>query len=76
MIAFTLRNSIRQLSKVTPLVIGAGIGISSTTKFYSSVMAQKVENIYGFKAQDIDGNDVSMEKYKDHVCIIVNVASK
>ncbi|CAB4062463.1 GPX4 [Lepeophtheirus salmonis] len=34
-------------------------------------MAQKVENIYGFKAQDIDGNEVSMEKYKDHVCIIL-----
>jgi len=27
-------------------------------------------------AKDIDGNEVSMDKYKGHVCIIVNVASK
>jgi len=33
-------------------------------------------NIYEFSAVDIDGNEVSMEKYKGHVCIIVNVASK
>jgi len=25
---------------------------------------------------DIDGNEVSLEKYRGHVCIIVNVASK
>jgi len=33
-------------------------------------------SIYEFSATDIDGNEVSMEKYKEHVCIIVNVASK
>ena len=33
-------------------------------------------SIFEFKAQDIDGNEVSLSKYANHVCIIVNVASK
>jgi glutathione peroxidase-family protein len=37
---------------------------------------KKVKSIYEFSALDIDGNEVSMEKYRGHVCIIVNVASK
>ena len=38
---------------------------------------KKAGNIYAFKAMDIDGNMVDLgEKYKGHVCIIVNVASK
>ncbi|NWR22694.1 GPX4 peroxidase, partial [Agelaius phoeniceus] len=32
--------------------------------------------IYDFVALDIDGNDVSLEKYRGDVCIITNVASK
>lgn len=32
--------------------------------------------IYDFHAKDIHGNDVSLEKYRGHVCIIVNVASE
>uniref|UniRef100_A0A8C3J5X8 Glutathione peroxidase 4 n=1 Tax=Calidris pygmaea TaxID=425635 RepID=A0A8C3J5X8_9CHAR len=32
--------------------------------------------IYDFHARDIDGNDVSLEKYRGYVCIITNVASK
>ncbi|XP_033324104.1 uncharacterized protein LOC117219236 [Megalopta genalis] len=31
--------------------------------------------IYDFHAKDIHGNDVSLDKYRGHVCIIVNVAS-
>uniref|UniRef100_A0A8D2L939 Glutathione peroxidase n=1 Tax=Varanus komodoensis TaxID=61221 RepID=A0A8D2L939_VARKO len=37
---------------------------------------QTAKSIYEFHALDIDGNDVSLEKYRDHVCIITNVASK
>ncbi|QDF29650.1 glutathione peroxidase [Halarcobacter anaerophilus] len=33
-------------------------------------------NIYDFNVKDIDGNDVSMSKYKDKTLLIVNVASK
>jgi len=36
----------------------------------------KAPNIYGFSALDIDGNEVSMDKYKGHVCVVVNVASQ
>ncbi|KFV77650.1 hypothetical protein N308_01006, partial [Struthio camelus australis] len=34
------------------------------------------KSIYDFHAQDIDGNTVSLEKYRGFVCIITNVASK
>lgn len=35
----------------------------------------KADTIYDFRAKDIHGNDVSLDKYRGHVCIIVNVAS-
>ncbi|XP_019867303.1 phospholipid hydroperoxide glutathione peroxidase [Aethina tumida] len=34
------------------------------------------KSIYEFTAKDIKGKEVSLEKYRDHVCIIVNVASE
>lgn len=34
------------------------------------------ESIYEFSAVDIDGNEVSLEKYRGHVCLILNVACK
>lgn len=34
------------------------------------------QTIYEFELDDIDGNSVSMEKYRGHVCLIVNVASQ
>lgn len=36
----------------------------------------KASSIYEFSANDINGEAVSLEKYKGHVCIIVNVASR
>jgi glutathione peroxidase-family protein len=37
---------------------------------------KQAQSIYDFTALDIDGNQVSLEKYRGHVCVIVNVASK
>ncbi|XP_065331505.1 uncharacterized protein Gtpx isoform X2 [Cloeon dipterum] len=37
---------------------------------------KNASSIYDFTVKDIKGNEVSLEKYKGHVCIIVNVASK
>ena len=37
---------------------------------------KKAKSIYEFSAKDIDGNDICLEKYKDHVVLILNVASK
>uniref|UniRef100_A0A8C9V195 GPX4 peroxidase n=1 Tax=Scleropages formosus TaxID=113540 RepID=A0A8C9V195_SCLFO len=36
----------------------------------------QAKTIYEFSAKDIDGNLVSLEKYRGFVCIITNVASK
>jgi len=37
---------------------------------------QRAKSIYDFSATDIDGNVVSLEKYRGDVVIITNVASK
>lgn len=37
---------------------------------------QTAKSIYEFSATDIDGNEVSLDKYRDNVVIVVNVASK
>lgn len=37
---------------------------------------KKANDIYNFRALNIDGEMVDLAKYKGHVCIIVNVASK
>ncbi|KAL6469372.1 hypothetical protein MHYP_G00228960 [Metynnis hypsauchen] len=37
---------------------------------------QMAKSIYEFTATDIDGNEVSLEKYRGKVLIITNVASK
>ncbi|KAL7851158.1 hypothetical protein AOLI_G00215140 [Acnodon oligacanthus] len=37
---------------------------------------KSAKSIYEFSAIDIDGNEVSLEKYRGFVCIITNVASK
>ncbi|KAG7488060.1 hypothetical protein MATL_G00029270 [Megalops atlanticus] len=34
------------------------------------------QSIYEFSAKDIDGNEVSLEKYRGHVCIITNFAKQ
>jgi len=39
-------------------------------------MASGATSFYDFKATDIDGKEVSMEQYKGHVLLVVNVASK
>ncbi|KAL1251373.1 hypothetical protein QQF64_019169 [Cirrhinus molitorella] len=37
---------------------------------------KSAKSIYEFSATDIDGNEVSLEKYRGEVVIITNVASK
>lgn len=37
---------------------------------------KEAKSIYEFTANDIQGHPISLEKYRGHVCIIVNVASQ
>jgi len=55
-----------------------GKGIFVTASRGSSKMAsdQKEETIYQFKANTIDGEEVSLARYRGNVCLVVNVASK
>ena len=44
--------------------------------FFSLVVEAKVMSIYDFEVKDIDGNSISMSRYKGKVLLIVNVASE
>lgn len=37
---------------------------------------KKAETIYEFTVKDIDGNDVCLDKYRGHLCLIVNTATQ
>lgn len=50
---------------------GALLAMSAPTEDW-----QRATSIYNFSARDIDGNMVSLEKYRGNVVIITNVASK
>ncbi|CAL8345674.1 unnamed protein product [Merluccius merluccius] len=60
-------------SLVSGLLGGRGLAKAMCAQ---AVDWQSAKSIYDFGAKDIDGNEVSLEKYKDCVCIITNVASK
>ncbi|XP_074028164.1 glutathione peroxidase-like [Leptinotarsa decemlineata] len=49
---------------------------TSPKKMTTNQNYKDAQSIYEFSAKDIKGNDVSLEKYRGHVCIIVNVASQ
>lgn len=58
-------------SRIVYLPFGLSIGL------FSSAMAESSKKtILDFEVTDIDGNQVSLEKYKGFVTLIVNVASK
>lgn len=50
---------------------GALLAMSAQTEDW-----ERATSIYNFSAIDIDGNFVSLEKYRGNVVIITNVASK
>ncbi|XP_023024475.2 uncharacterized protein [Leptinotarsa decemlineata] len=49
---------------------------SCTSAMANPIDFKNAKSIYEFTANDIKGEPVSLEKYKGHVCIIVNVASQ
>ncbi|KAK9736342.1 Glutathione peroxidase [Popillia japonica] len=49
---------------------------SEPAGFTNPTNPKEAKSIYEFTANDINGQPVSLEKYKGHVCIIVNVASQ
>ncbi|KAL8584628.1 glutathione peroxidase gpx1 [Nucella lapillus] len=63
---------------IAATVSAATVGASPSTKAMASPEGASGEgwkdakSIYEFSANDIDGNDVPMEKYRGHVCLIVN----
>lgn len=59
------------------LVPAALLRTAATVKMASNPENYKeAKSIYEFTADDITGQPVSLEKYRGHVCIIVNVASQ
>lgn len=49
---------------------------TTTTEFDQDKDWNRANTIYEFYANDIQGNNISLKRYRGHVCIIVNVASQ
>ncbi|XP_055383807.1 uncharacterized protein LOC129613671 isoform X4 [Condylostylus longicornis] len=72
------------MTSFTQYIVGACIvGLGGYLYYYikSYEMAskedyKKAKSIYDFTVKDTYGNDVSLEKYKGHVVLIVNIASQ
>jgi glutathione peroxidase len=43
---------------------------------FTFMLGEKTMNLYDIEVKDIDGNHLTMSKYKDRVLLVVNVASK
>jgi len=62
----------------TSKLVGRGIAFSAPFKMASAgdIDWKHAKSIYEFHAKDIDGNPVSLDKYKGLVVLVVNVACK
>jgi len=56
-------------------IIG-GVPVVAMASAAAEVDWKNAKSIYEFRAKDIDFNDVSLDKYKGKVVVIVNVACK
>ncbi|XP_063224325.1 uncharacterized protein LOC134532070 isoform X2 [Bacillus rossius redtenbacheri] len=66
-------------SWVVSLLVPVGLGLYFYRKLNSTSNPEDWKNassIYDFTVRDIKGQEVSLEKYRGHVAIVVNVASK
>jgi hypothetical protein len=52
------------------------MGPADGTEKEPADIGKRVQSIYDFAVQDIDGRDVKLDKYKGQVCLIVNTASR
>uniref|UniRef100_A0AC35F7J1 Glutathione peroxidase n=1 Tax=Panagrolaimus sp. PS1159 TaxID=55785 RepID=A0AC35F7J1_9BILA len=52
------------------------VSLNTAARAASASAGNRPKNIYEFTATDIDGNEVSMDRYKGNIVIITNVASK
>lgn len=60
----------------TITVRSLAMAATETANFTNPENPKEANSIYEFSANDINGQPVSLERYKGHVCIIVNVASQ
>ena len=59
-------------------VVCVGVGVAALGEDQAKKPAgdgSTAKSIYEFTVNDIDGNEISLAKYKGDVCLIVNVAS-
>lgn len=64
------------VTMIGALVLSALFYVSASGRENMEENWKDAKSIYDFEAIDIDGNNVTLDKYRGHVCIIVNVATK
>jgi len=64
------------LSAAAALAVVGVVGLTSESTPRSESRGRDDASIYQFKMRDIDGEEVSLAKYRGQVCLIVNTASR
>jgi len=70
------RSLLPKVGSAVAAVAACGGAVHVSSHRWSHVMASGTDTIYDFTCNDIDGNPVSLEKYRGKTVLIVNVASK
>ena len=72
-----MRNKILSLSLVMVSIFALTTSCDAKASSANSTTAEtSSKSVYDFTMKDIDGNDISLSKYKGKVIVIVNTASK
>ncbi len=64
------------MSALTALAVGAALGFCAEGGDRKSDQQKDAPSIYSLTVRNIDGEEVSLAKYRGQVCLIVNVASR
>ena len=64
------------ISAAAALVAGAALALGADGRSDTPPAKGKDLSIHHFTMNSIDGEEVSLAKYRDQVCLIVNVASR
>ena len=62
------------ISALTAMALA--LGFSADSEDTKPAPQKDAPSIYEFSMRDIDGEEVSLAKYRGQVCLIVNVASR
>jgi len=64
------------MSLLAAMALGAALGLTAGEGNGKPDQPKEAPSMYQFTVRNIDGEEVSLAKYRGQVCLIVNVASR